>query len=136
MIKVHKINLENNSGENIEIGLRISIGSQKNLEKKYCKQPNQVLMETIIMSALTPSIMTDVLTEALNYKGNENSIKSGDELYELLVDNGYSGTVDFMGLIGDIALTSGIISEDVKNMMIEKIKGSQSELAGNKKEKN
>lgn len=136
MRETFNLTLKNYDGETIDVSLRLSIGALKALERQYCKNRDDMLIETIIMSAFKPTILADVLKEALNFRGNENSIKSGDELYELLVDNGYKGTVDFMGIVADIALTSGVISTEMKDAMINNATKTQEEMTKEIKQKN
>jgi hypothetical protein len=125
MRETYNLTLVGNDGQNIELKLRLNILAQMELEKKYCKNKNDMLMETIIYSSFKPTVMVDVLNAALNYKGNDNSIKSGAELYELLVDNGYAGLKDWMELISNIALISGIINKDIKEAMLKNADKSQ-----------
>jgi hypothetical protein len=64
--------------------------------------------------------MAALLEAALNWAGNHNEIQDGEELYDLLVDNGWSGQVEFGGLAFDIAAQSGLISRE----QAEQLKGS------------
>lgn len=74
----------------------------------------------IIMEAIDdPVAMSDLLTEALNWDGNSNKVHSGEELYDLMVENGYSGTEAFLDVVLGIAQNAGLLSEtDCKRVSI------------------
>lgn len=70
-------------------------------------------MMGIIMDAIDdPVAMSDLLTEALNWEGNPNKMRSGEALYDEMVENGYSGTEDFLEVVLGIAHNAGLLSED------------------------
>ena len=62
----------------------------------------------ILGAATDPEYMAGLLDAALNYKGNDNVIKDGEELYDLLVDEGWSGQVRFGELAVNIGCASGL----------------------------
>jgi hypothetical protein len=93
-----------------EYRLRLNIGGQRRLKEKYKNTPLAVLM----LATQDSVIAADVLNEALNWKGedNTNSIRSGEEFYDLLVDTGASaGVVDMAELLIGIGTASGLVSE-------------------------
>ncbi len=69
-------------------------------------------METVFSAAGDCGRMAALLDAALNWKGSGNAAKDGGELYDRLVDEGWSGQADFGSLAFDIAAASGIISEE------------------------
>lgn len=107
-----------------EVALRITIGSQMKLSKKY----NEAAMATVFSAVADPAKICDVLTEALNYKGNENKFKTGAELYDALVDDGYEGTEDFMELLAGIAKESGLITDKQADQLVKYTKEQTSDL--------
>ena len=63
-----------------------------------------------------------VFDTALNYKDNDNVITDGEELYDLLVDNGTCGMDGFAKVLTDIAVASGIIKKDQANSLLKSVK--------------
>ena len=109
MRKSYDITLDRD-GEEIPVQLRLTLGSQMTLKKKY----KRTAFATIMDAMDDAEVCADVLGEALTFKGNENTIKDGAELYDLLVDNGYAGYDGIGGLLLGVAAESGIITESVK----------------------
>lgn len=92
-----------------EFKLRLTLAGQKNL---LAKNPDSAIM-TIVMSAIDdPKDMDNLLTEALTWDGNENTIHSGEKLYDRLVDDGKSGTAFFAELVSGVAHNAGLIDDD------------------------
>jgi hypothetical protein len=99
--------------------MRLTLGGQINLKKRYPQAAtgqdgSQTALNVIFASMDEPELMSGIFTEALNYGGNENAIKDGVELYDLLVDNGYSGSERFVPILTSIACVSGLLSEGKK----------------------
>ena len=109
MRKSYDITIERD-GEEIPVKLRLTLGSQMALKKKYKRTAFATIMEAMDDA----EVCADVLTEALTFKDNDNTIKEGAELYDLLVDNGYAGYEGIGGLLLSVAAESGIITESVK----------------------
>lgn len=65
---------------------RLTVGAQKALEKKFGEQANQF----VFACADSVEKMTYLLGAAASYQGNENPTTNGDEIYDLLVDDGRS----------------------------------------------
>lgn len=103
----------------IKICLRLTLGGQINLKKKYKEATGADGVKTalnVIFAAMDDAeIMAGVFTEALCYPGNENTIKDGMELYDLMVDNGYCGSESFVPILTGIAVSSGLLSQDKKD---------------------
>ena len=93
--------------DTIDIDLRLTLGSQLKLKKKY----NENALATIFGSLDDPEKMVSVFNEALNFKGNENVIKDGEELYDLIADNDLGGVSGFQEILSGIARESGLLSE-------------------------
>lgn len=109
-------NLDLKAGEEkITVKLRLTVLGQTRLKKKYPDAQlatGEKVPAAIIYSAFDdPTVMADIFTEALTYKDNENSIHDGAELYELLVDNGYAGALDFGPLLLNIAQGAGLLTQ-------------------------
>ena len=86
---------------------RLTVGAQKVLEKKFGEQANQF----VFACADSVEKMTYLLGAAASYQGNENPTTNGDEIYDLLVDDGVAGQDGFFGVAIEIAVASGITSE-------------------------
>ena len=92
-----------------EVKLRLTLRGQKALREKY---PDDSVLSTIMDAVDDPDAMDLVLTQALNFEGSGNKVRSGEELYDLLVDNGYEGQEAFLGLMMDIAKNAGLVTQD------------------------
>jgi hypothetical protein len=66
--------------------------------------------------------MAAVLEAALNWSGSENPIRDGEELYDALVDEGWSGQEQFGALAFDIAAASGLISAQQARQLKESLR--------------
>lgn len=96
------------------VKLRLTLRGQKALREKY---PNDSVLSTIMDAVDDPEAMDLVLTQALNFDGNGNKIKSGEALYDLLVDNGYEGQENFLNLMMDIAKNAGLVTQDDRDKL-------------------
>lgn len=98
--------------------LRITAGAQKELIKEKEKSFFEILFD-----CMTDSLKCiDVFDKALNFKGNENEIHSGEELYDEMVDEGFEGTERFYDVLLKTAQTSGIINEEQKKKLEKAMK--------------
>ena len=119
MRKTVTLNLKNEAGEKIKVELRLTITGQMALKKKYKDEG-----VSLIMSAMDDTEkMLDILEQALNFKGNENTITDSEELYDLLVDNDYQGMDGFANLMIQIGEVSGLF----KKKQAEKLASTISE---------
>lgn len=103
----------------LEIGgntvkLRLTLRGQKAIREKY---PEDSVLSTIMDAVDDPDAMDLVLTQALTFDGNDNKIHSGEKLYDLLVDDGYEGQEDFLGLMMDIAKNAGLVTQDDRDKL-------------------
>jgi hypothetical protein len=103
------------------VQLRLTVAGQRMLRERY----QEDVLQTVLSAAGDGERMAALLEAALNWAGNHNEIQDGEELYDLLVDNGWSGQVDFGGLAFDIAAQSGLISkeqaEQLKNSIAQAV---------------
>lgn len=91
-----------------QVQLRLTVAGQRTLRKKY----QEDTLQTVLEAAADGEKMAAVLDAALNWAGNDNPIRDGEELYDRLVDEGWSGQTRFGGLAFDIAAESGLISPE------------------------
>lgn len=112
--KSYELNL---AGEKYK--LRLTMAGQKALMERF---PEQNVLAIIMGASDDLDYMEALLTEALNWEGNPNTIHSGAELYDALVDAGYAGTKDFMVVALNIAKNAGIINQDARDRL-ERVTG-------------
>lgn len=92
-----------------EFNLRLTLAGQKSLMEK---NPDIPVLAIIMSAADDPTDMENLLTEALNWDGNENTVHDGAELYDLMVDNGFCGAKRFAEVALGIAHNAGLLNED------------------------
>lgn len=95
------------NGEPVTVSLRLTLKGQMNLKKQY----NENALTTIFGGMDDVRKMLAVFKEALNYKDNENTIKDGEELYDLIVDADMGGVSGFQKILTGIARESGLLTE-------------------------
>lgn len=105
-----------------DVQLRLTLGGQKALKAKY---PGNDTLDIIMTAATDAEAMAAVLQESLNFAGNENpKTLTGEELYDTLVDEGYSGQLDFATLAMDIAKGAGLLEDKQKTKLLAILKRS------------
>lgn len=114
--KHYDVTIHTASGAAETIALRLPFASQSALGKKY----NKDTISLILAAATDNDIFVDVLTNALNWKGNANAITDGGELVEALIDEGIvCDDVSRVRLMIGIGKASGFIS-DAKATALER----------------
>ena len=114
--KLYNVTIHNAAGAAETISLRLPFASQSALGKKY----NKDTISLILAAATDNDIFTDILTNALNWKGNTNTITDGGELVEALIDEGIiCDDVSRVRLMIGIGKASGFIS-DAKATALER----------------
>lgn len=88
--------------------LRLTASAQMSLRERF----EEETMETVLSVTSDLERLCALLEAALTWKGNENPIHDGEEFYDLLVDENYSGMSDFGKLAIDIAVSSGILTKE------------------------
>ena len=86
--------------------LRLTIRGQNNLRDRF----QEDTIQTVLGAATDSRRMVALLEEALNWEGNENPVTDGERFYDLLVDQGYCGQIQFSGLAFDIAACSWLVT--------------------------
>lgn len=103
----YKLNLNG-----VDYKLRLTLAGQKALKERDPETP----ILAILLGALDdPEDMDFVLSTALNWDGNENKIRSGEALYDEMVDAGYRGNEKFLEVVLGIAHNAGLLSDDERN---------------------
>lgn len=116
-MKTLEIKLKNSEGKEEKFHLRLTAGGQMKLKEKY----DESTMSLLLSAADDISYAVDVLTAALSYKNNDNSITDGEDFYDLLVDNDMVGSAAFTQLFMDIATNSGILRKDQSNSVVKSV---------------
>lgn len=99
--------------------LRLTLAGQKALMEK---NPDTPILAIIVSAVDDPIDMENLLTEALNWDGNKNSVTNGAELYDLMVDAGYCGAKKFMEVVLGIAHNAGLLEESERSKVSRAIK--------------
>ena len=105
----YDVTVKDDNGADINVSLRFTIASGLKLKKKYKEESRTIL----VSAGRDDEKLVDVLTECLNWSGNSNAIKNGEELLERMIEsspNGF-GSISRMQLIGEIGYVSGIFDE-------------------------
>lgn len=114
------------------VRLRLTLGGQKRLKSRR----GEDTLQTVLAAAGDGEAMADLLEEALNWEGSGNTVTSGEELYDLLVDSGYAGQEDFGSLAFDLAACSGLMEEGqasaLKKTLHEAVASAYAQLDGAK----
>lgn len=86
---------------------RLTIGKQREMNQRFGS--DQGAIQVILSSVDDLDMMSYLLGAAADWPGNENPTVDGDQIYDLLVDSGASGMVDFLDVALGIAEASGIV---------------------------
>lgn len=107
--------------EDMALQLRLTVTGQRTLKERF----DEDSLQTVAEAATDGQRMAALLEAALNWRGNTNAIRSGEELYDRLVDEGWGGPARFGGLAFDIAEASGLLetaqAERLKSSMAETV---------------
>ena len=97
--------------------LRLTIRGQNNLRERF----QEDTIQTVLGAATDSRRMVALLEEALNWEGHENAVTDGERFYDLLVDQGYCGQIQFSGLAFDIAACSGLVTMEQAKTLKESV---------------
>ena len=93
--------------DGITYRLRLTVGGQRSLQSRFGEET----LQTVFLAAADSQRMCALLTEALSWPDSGNPITDGEQLYDLLVDGGWTGQERFGALAFDLAAASGLITE-------------------------
>jgi predicted nucleic acid-binding Zn-ribbon protein len=108
----------------ITCNLRLTIKGQLNLKKKY----KENAVATIFNAIDDVERQIDVITEALNYAGNENEIKSGEEFLDAFVDDEHYGQEEIAKVLASIAKISGLINDKQYDAIVKYVAEATEEV--------
>ena len=97
--------------------LRLTIRGQNNLRERF----QEDTIQTVLGAATDSRRMVALLEEALNWEGNENPVTDGERFYDLLVDQGYCGQIQFRWLAFDIAACCGLVTAEQAKPLKESV---------------
>ena len=119
MYNAYQLTIKDENGQKVSVKLRLTLGGQKALKKKY----DEPAITTLLNAVQDAEAMADVFNEALNYSGNDNTITDGEKLYDLLVDNKYKGIEAFTEVLMGIGEASGLLSKEQAESIVAASKG-------------
>lgn len=120
----YDITIHNAEGMSVTAALRLPISAQLELKKKYGEDTRT----TLFAAAQDDEKLIEILTKSLNWLGNSNTIKNGEELIEALIDAGDFGIVSRQRLMVEIGGVSGIFSEKEKAVILGKVDKMESDM--------
>lgn len=109
-VNAYDFEVENLNGEMIPVSLRLGVGSQMKLKKRF----NESTTSTLFGAVDDIEKFVAVMDEALKWKGNTNKIQSGEELIDLMAANDMLGMVNKQRVITALGRASGLFSEKEK----------------------
>lgn len=115
----YEVKLQNERDEEVVAKLRLGIGSQIKLNKKY---NNEGTRQTLFASVDDPEKFVSVMDEALKWKGNDNTIRSGEELVDLMICNGMLGVFAQQEIVVQLGRVSGLFSEEEADRLLSSVR--------------
>lgn len=120
----YDITIHTAEGMSAVVALRLPIGAQLEMKKKLGEDTRTSLFE----AAKDDEKMIEILTRALNWAGNSNSVKSGEELLEALIDTGDFGIIARQRLMIEVGAVSGIFSVKEKDVIMSRVDKMENEI--------
>lgn len=109
-VHTYDFELTNHNGETTSVSLRLTAGKQIELKKKW----KESTTTTLFNAADDIERFADVMDAALKFKDNQNAVKSGAELIDLMADNNMLGMVERQKILTSLGMASGLFSEKEK----------------------
>lgn len=106
--------------EEVQVDLRLDFDGLAAMKKKF---DGESPIDSIYSAVADPEKTAFIFTQALTFNGNKNTIKTGRELYNLLVDNDKCGIEGFWEVLSEIGRASGLLSEKMFEKMDKRING-------------
>lgn len=117
-VNFHTITINDSNGSPVTVDLRLPVAAQLKLKRKW----NEGSVTTLFDAIDDVERFVDVLDASLKWTGNQNTVKTGEELFELLADNDMLGMEAKQALVCSIGAVSGIISKDERDKILERTK--------------
>lgn len=112
-VNTYDFTLQNADNEEINVSLRLGTGAQIQLKKQF----NESTTRTLFEAADDIERFNAIMDKSLKWKGNKNTIQSGEELIDLMAANGMLGMIPKQKIITALGVTSGVFSEKEKKMI-------------------
>lgn len=109
-VNAYELTLERGNGDTVDVALRLGVGGQLKLKKKW----NESTTDTLFTAVDDVERFVDLMTQSLNFTGNKNTIQSGEELIDLMAMNDLLGMTEKQKIITSLGRVSGIFSEKEK----------------------
>lgn len=100
--------------------LRLPIKAQIELQHKYKEDTRSTLFD----ACGDDEKYIEVLTKSLNWTGNKNTVVKGEDLMELLIDNGDMGIVRRQQIMVEIGRVSGIFDDKERDAVMNRIENA------------
>lgn len=107
-----------NLGDNT-VTLRLTTRAIRNYAQKHGEKGANPLVA--VLSAVDDlDAKVDLFTAALTYSGNNNTIKSGEDLLDLMADN-YMGRKEINRIIVDLTVAAGLVDSEQGTTLAEAV---------------
>lgn len=117
-MNVYPIKVEYQGEEKI-IALKLDLKHIRELQVKTGRE----ILDLVTDAPRELSTMGDLLDAALRWKGNDNPADlSGDDLFDLLVQQGKAGLADWMELANGISVASGVLQASQASAMLTSVR--------------
>ena len=120
----YNITLEKEDGTTVDVSLRLTTRKMIELKNKY----HETALQTLMGAIDDPERLVDVLEASLDWKGNQNPIKKGIDLADLLAENDMLGMMGTQKLMTAIGRASNIFSEDEREAIDSKAEARMGKL--------
>lgn len=128
-VNSYDMTLETASGDSLDVSLRLSIGGQIKLKKRF----DESTITTLFNAIDDPERLAAIFDEALTWTGNKNTLKSGADLLDIMAGNGLLGMGEKQRIITKLAQVSGILSEQEREALDAKSDAYMKEVTGDTK---
>lgn len=106
-------------GEDVNICLKLDVKHIRSLQQEHGKS----ILDMITDAPTDLAMMGTILEAAMRYKHNNNPADlDGDDLFDLLVEQGKGGMVYWLELATGIAVVSGIMTKEQAATMVEAVR--------------
>lgn len=126
-MNVYPLTIKNEEGKKVTLTLRLDLSHIRQLKEETGSDPLDLISDAGSGNSLT---LAALLGASLNHKNNKNAITDGDELFDLLVDNGVCGLSSWAELLSKVVTISGILTAKQMQGIVRKVKEAEALLEG------
>lgn len=109
-VNAYEFELKRADDSTVNVALRLDIASQIAMKKKF----DESTTDSIFGAIDDVEKFVYIMDRALNYAGNKNEIKKGEELVNLMIENDMLGMARKQLILTSLGVASGIFSADEK----------------------